>query len=85
MPYTRFQMPGDRHIVGICSAGDDALAFAVVREDDHPFDLDPAVLDAERTRALRDALTAWLDTGGQLHRARRSSCSEPTTTGRKPV
>lgn len=85
MPYTRFQTPGDLHIVGICSAGDDALAFAVAREDDHPFDLDPAVLDPARTRALRDALTAWLDARDQRRQARRSSCSEQPATGRKPA
>jgi hypothetical protein len=84
MPYTRFQAPGDPHIVGICPAGDDALAFAVAREDDHPFDLDPAVLDAERTRALRDALTTWLAEHDH-HRAHRSSSSEEPTTGRKPA
>lgn len=85
MPYTRFQTPGDRHIVGICPAGPGALALAVVQEDDHPFDLDPAVLDPATTRALRDALTAWLDADDPRRCARRSSSSEHLTTGRNPA
>jgi hypothetical protein len=55
-----FRQPDERRVVGICPAGPEQLAVAVADLRGHPFDLEPALLDAERVEQLRDALTAWL-------------------------
>lgn len=60
MPYEVIQTPGERQAVGVQPCGE-FLALAVADPAGHPFDLDPALLDAERAAQLRDAITAWLD------------------------